>query len=253
MRVSSKRNLVTGLVAVLALVGCGDDLTTEADTPSPGPTTPQGPQATPPNLAPIAAAGADQVAECASHTGSIVALSSAGSSDSDGQVTLYEWFEEGRLIATGPTPSVTLALGTHTILLRVRDDDGGTNDDVVVVTIQDTSAPALAMHVSPTTLWPPNHTMHVVSRGISATDVCDPSPTVLVTVTSDEPENGLGDGDTAPDWSVQQTGAGVFDVLVRAERSGRENGRVYTIGAVATDHSGNGATAGGTVRVPHNQ
>jgi hypothetical protein len=253
MRASSIRDLVTGLAAVLALVGCGDDLTTEADTPSPGPATPQGPQATPPNLAPIAAAGADQVAECESHTGTIVALSSAGSSDSDGQVTLYEWFEERRLIATGPTPTVNLPLGTHTILLRVRDDDGGTNDDVVIVTIQDTRAPALAMRISPTTLWPPNHTMHVVSRGISASDVCDASPIVLVTVTSDEPENGLGDGDTAPDWSVPQMGPGVFDVLVRAERSGLENGRVYTIGAVATDASGNRATSSGTVTVPHNQ
>jgi hypothetical protein len=95
--------------------------------------------------------------------------------------------------------------------------------------------------------------MHLVSRGITASDTCDPSPTVRVTVASDEPENGLGDGDTAPDWSVQQAGAAIFDVSVRAERSGRGDGRVYTIGAVGTDGSGNGATAGGTVTVPHNQ
>jgi hypothetical protein len=247
------RGLVSGVLVVFLLVGCGDDLTTELDVPSPGPTSPQGPQATPPNVAPIAAAGPDQAAECGSHAGTSVTLSSAGSSDSDGQVALYEWFEEGRLIATGPAPTLTLLLGTHTILLRVTDDDGGTNDDVVIVRIEDTRAPAVTMSISPTTLWPPNHTMHVVSRGISASDVCDPSPTVLVTVTSDEPENGLGDGDTAPDWSVQQTALAVFDVSVRAERSGLGNGRLYTIGAVATDGSGNSATAGGTVRVPHNQ
>jgi hypothetical protein len=246
------RGLVSGVLAVFVLVGCGDDLTTEADTPPAGPTTPQGPQATPPNVAPIAVAGPDQAAECASHTGTSVTLSSAGSSDSDGQVTLYEWFEEGRLIATGPTPTVDFALGTHTIILRVKDDDGGTNDDVVIVAIQDTHAPTLSMHISPTSLWPPNHTMHVVSRGISASDVCDPSPTLLVTVTSDEPENGLGDGDTAPDWSVQRTGL-AFDVSVRAERSGLGDGRVYTIHAAATDGSGNGATTDGSVRVPHNQ
>jgi hypothetical protein len=253
MRPFPMRGLVSGLAAALVLVGCGDDLTTEVDTPRSGPTTPQGPQASPPNLAPNALAGPDQAAECASHSGASVTLTSVGSSDSDGQVTLYEWFEEGRLIATGPTPTLTLALGTHTILLRVTDDDGGTNDDLVIVVIRDTRPPTVALRISPTTLWPPNHTMHVVSRGISAADVCDPSPTARVTVASDEPENGLGDGDTAPDWAVQEVRSAVFDVAVRAERSGLGNGRAYTIGASATDQSGNGATAGGTVSVPHNQ
>jgi hypothetical protein len=253
MHRSPVRSVVPGFLVVMFLAGCGDDLTTELDTPSSGPTTPQGPQATPPNVAPIAAAGPDQGAECLTHVGTSVTLTSAGSSDSDGQITLYEWFEDGRLIATGPAPAVTLAFGTHTILLRTTDDDGGTNDDIVIVAIRDTRAPTLAMLISPTTLWPPNHAMHVVSRGVSASDACDPLPTVLVTVTSDEPENGLGDGDTAPDWSVQQTTLATLDVSVRAERSGLGDGRVYTIGAVATDRSGNSTTAGGTVTVPHNQ
>jgi hypothetical protein len=250
---SPVRGLVSGVLAAFVLVGCGDDLTTEADTAPSGPTTPQGPQATPPNVAPNAFAGPDQAGECASHSGTRVTLTSAGSSDTDGQVTLYEWFEDGRLIATGPAPTLNFALGTHTILLRVTDDDGGTNDDVVIVTIRDTRAPLVAMHISPTTVWPPNHTMHVVSRGISAADVCDPSPTVHVTVTSDEPENGLGDGDTAPDWSVQQVRVAVFDVAVRAERSGVGNGRTYAIGTTAADGSGNSTTADGAVSVPHNQ
>ena len=253
MRRSSVRGLLPGLLVATILLGCGDDLTTELDTPSTGPTTPQGPQATPPNVAPIAVAGPDQAAECASHAGTSVTLSSAGSSDSDGQITRYEWFEEGRLIATGAVPTLTLAFGTHTILLRTTDDDGGTNDDVVIVAIRDTSAPTVTMVISRTTLWPPNHTMHVVSRGVSASDVCDPSPVVLITVASDEPVNGLGDGDTAPDWSVQQTALAVFDVSVRAERSGLGDGRVYTIGAVATDRAGNSASSRGSVTVPHNQ
>jgi hypothetical protein len=253
MRRSAVREVIRGFLVVVTFLGCGDDPTAPVDDPLSGPTTPQGPQATPPNVAPIARAGADQTLECATHAGSSVTLTSAGSLDSDGQISVYEWFENGRLIATGPTPSLTLALGPHTILLRVKDDDGGTNDDLVVITIQDTKAPTIAMAVSPTTLWPPNHKMHLVSRGVSASDVCDSAPALLVTVVSDEAENGLGDGDTAPDWSVQQTAPFVFDVWVRAERSGRENGRVYTIRAVATDGSGNGASSSGTVKVPHNQ
>ena len=245
-------SLSSALVA-LALTGCGDRLSTKSDGTPLGPATPEGPSAVPPNAAPLAAAGIDQTVECATHSGSLVNLTSAGSSDSDGQITLYEWFENGRLIATGPTPSVTLALGVHSIILRVRDDDGGTNDDLVVVRLQDTRVPTLAMTVTPTRLWPPNHTMHVVARDVAASDACDPKPSLVVTVSSNEPINGLGDGDTAPDWSVEQDGAGLVDVWVRSERSGLGNGRVYSLNAVATDASGNGTSSAGTVRVPHNQ
>lgn len=237
----------------LGFLACGDDLGTESGGAALGPTTPQGPSAVPPNTAPLAAAGIDQTVECVTHSGSFVNLTSAGSSDSDGQIVLYEWFENGELIATGPTPSVTLALGAHSIILRVRDDDGGTNDDLVVVRVQDTRVPTLAMNVTPTRLWPPNHTMHLVASNVTASDACDPKPALVVTVTSNEPVNGLGDGDTAPDWSVEQDGAGLVDVWVRAERSGLGEGRVYSLSAVATDGSGNGTSSAGTVRVPHNQ
>lgn len=253
MRRSSIVGLLSAVLVAVVPLGCGEDGPAALDTPE-GPTTPQGPQAVPPNVAPSAVAGPDQAAECTSHAGSSVTLTSAGSSDSDGQIALYEWFENGRRIATGPTPTVTLAFGTHTILLRTTDDDGGTNDDVVVVDIRDTRAPAVAMLISPTSLWPPNHTMHVVSRGASASDVCDPAPGLAFAITSDEPVNGLGDGDTAPDWAVQQTGVSTFDVSVRAERSGLGDGRVYTIGAVATDRAGNrSAPVTGTVTVAHNR
>ena len=104
---------LSGLVPtllVVALIGCGDELSTEVDVPLQGPTTPQGPQATPPNAAPLAVAGPDQAAECATHAGSSVTLTSAGSGDSDGQITLYEWFESGELIAEIPTGTETLYL-----------------------------------------------------------------------------------------------------------------------------------------------
>ena len=43
-------------------------------------------------------------------------------------------------------------------------------------------------------------------------------------LTQDEPTNGLGDGDTPIDAIVSGDG-----VLLRAERSGNGNGRVYTV------------------------
>lgn len=245
-------NRLAAMAIVLSMAGCGADTTSPAARQA-GPTAPQGPRATPPNSAPLARSGADLVAECLSHEGATITLDGSTSADSDGRIVLYEWFEQGKLIATGATPTVTLGTGTHQILMQVTDNQGGTNDDVVAVTIQDTNAPAIQMTVEPSALWPPNHTMRLVSSSISITDVCDPAPALGVTVTSDEAENGLGDGDTAPDWLVERIPSGAFDVWVRAERSGLGNGRVYGVRATGADRSGNSAVRSGTVTVPHNQ
>lgn len=117
----------------------------------------------------------------------------------------------------------------------------------------DVTPPTIALTVDPDMLWPPNHKMHLVASGISATDDIDPAPSLSVTVISNEPVNGTGDGDTEPDWDVVDNSDGTYDVWVRAERSGTGEGRVYTITATATDFAGNTATAVGTVTVPHDQ
>jgi hypothetical protein len=69
----------------------------------------------------------------------------------------------------------------------------------------------------------------------------------ITSVTQDEPTNGLGDGDTAVDAIIQSTAY----VLLRAERSGLGNGRVYIINFTAIDDLGQ--TCAGSVRVdvPH--
>ena len=254
MRPSQLLALAASVAIVISITTCGGRGPTAPETAGKhGPLTPQGPSATPPNLAPSADAGQDVTVECASHAGSTLTLDGSRSSDSDGRIVLSEWFEEGRLIATGATPTVTLGLGAHPIILRVTDDHGGTNDDLVVVTVRDTRAPEIVMTVDPATLWPPNHTMRLVSRGIAAVDVCDAAPSLDVSVASNEPVNGLGDGDTAPDWLVERNADGTVNASVRAERSGLGAGRLYTIAVAATDHSGNAATRSGTVTVPHNQ
>ncbi|NIN11517.1 MAG: hypothetical protein GTN62_08430 [Gemmatimonadales bacterium] len=117
----------------------------------------------------------------------------------------------------------------------------------------DVTPPTIDLVVDPDMLWPPNHKMHLVASGISATDDFDPSPSLSVTVTSNEDVNGVGDGDTEEDWEVVDNSDGTFDVYVRAERSGTGDGRVYTITATATDAAGNTATETGTVTVPHDR
>lgn len=64
-------------------------------------------------------------------------------------------------------------------------------------------------------------------------------------VSSNEPVDGLGDGDQVPDWQI----AGNLTVNLRAERAGNGSRRVYTISVGCTDASGNSSTK--TVPVPH--
>jgi hypothetical protein len=69
---------------------------------------------------------------------------------------------------------------------------------------------------------------------------------VITKVTQDEPVNGLGDGDTSPDAVVLGR-----TVLLRAERSGSGNGRVYQVSFTAFDSNGATCSGGITVGVPH--
>ncbi|MES1215635.1 MAG: hypothetical protein ABUT20_08960, partial [Bacteroidota bacterium] len=69
-----------------------------------------------------------------------------------------------------------------------------------------------------------------------------------LTVSSNEPINGVADGDTDPDWIVVDD----HHVQLRAERSAKGDGRIYTITITAADGSGNSAVKTVQVRVPHN-
>jgi hypothetical protein len=67
-----------------------------------------------------------------------------------------------------------------------------------------------------------------------------------LSVTSNEPDNGLGDGDKPNDFTVVNSHL----VQLRAERSGTGNGRTYTITITCTDAAGNPSTKTVTVKVP---
>ena len=105
----------------------------------------------------------------------------------------------------------------------------------------------LGVTVSPNLLWPPNHKYVTVKATVQVADNKDPNPTwKLVSVTSNEPDNGLDDGDTPNDIVI------VNDTIfkLRAERSGTGTGRVYTITYQATDAYGNTTVTSVTVTVP---
>ena len=203
------------------------------------------------NQPPVADAGPDQSVDCALSSGADVTLDGSGSSDPDSDPLTYTW--TGAFGTTsGVSPTIIFLPGTYTINLTVIDGNGGTASDQVYITvIEDTTPPVIAFSLDATSLWPPNHEMVLVASGVSASDLCDETPVLSIEVISNEEANGKGDGNTESDSDVVDNGDGTYDVYVRAERSGKGDGRVYTIAVTATDASGNSAMVEGTVEVQH--
>lgn len=130
---------------------------------------------------------------------------------------------------------------------------GGTAS--VSVTIQrDTTAPTVACSVTPNAIWPPNHKLVNANASVSVTDPLSGSAGfTLVSATSNEPDDGLGDGDTPNDIQGFVTGTADTSGQVRAERSGTGTGRVYTLTYQGADQAGNMALCSGMVSVPHDR
>ncbi len=149
-----------------------------------------------------------------------------------------------------PASGSTFPIGTTTVNVTAADAAGNTSSGSFTVTVRDTTAPSLT-GVSPSsaTLWPPNHQMVPISIAATSNDLVGVTSLKIISVVSSEPDNGLGDGDTAND--IQITGA--LTVNLRAERSGKGNGRTYTITVEAKDAAGNTTTATTTVSVPKSQ
>ncbi len=87
------------------------------------------------NQTPTVDAGSDQyVVDAGNDCLEDVTLSgSAG--DVDGTIESYVWTDSGVEIATGPSPTVTLGIGTHLIELTVTDDGGKPASDTVTIDI----------------------------------------------------------------------------------------------------------------------
>jgi HYR domain len=125
------------------------------------------------------------------------------------------------------------------------------------VTVNDTQAPEIIAVARPVMVWPPNHkyvTFEVADLVRAASDNCDRTvdidSVIIPRVTSDEPENEGGDGNTRDDIVIASD---CKSVQLRAERMGDGNGRVYTLTFIATDMAGNVGTAMAKVVVPHSQ
>ncbi|MBI5576031.1 MAG: right-handed parallel beta-helix repeat-containing protein [Deltaproteobacteria bacterium] len=206
------------------------------------------------NHVPTADAGADMTV----NEGSEVTLNGSGA-DPDGDSLAYRWTQTGgpAVVLTdiqSAYPSFTAPLtgpGGATLAFSLVTSDGAAESipDTVTVAILNINDPPVCnlARANPELLWPPNHKL--VEVGITGVNDSN-NDSVKITVTGvmqDEPVNGLGDGDTGPDAVLQGDKA-----LLRAERSGSGNGRVYRVDFVAEDNNGGSCTGSVRVTVPQN-
>lgn len=144
------------------------------------------------------------------------------------------------------------AVGAHDIDIHASAGDAG-NELLCTagLTVTDTVPPVIEGKTI--VLWPPNHKVHTVTAAdcVEVRDACDGEiPAYFTRVSSDEPNDALGDGHHAPDIVAND---GCESVQLRAERQGGGNGRVYTLDVEATDAAGNRATGTCYVLVPHDR
>lgn len=160
-----------------------------------------------------------------------------GSFDPDGDNITFA------LDSTGP-----FDLGDHLVTLTVTDTHGASSSFSTIVTVVPINIGNIS--VSKSELWPPNHKMVDVTVSYDAINNCGTGgANCVLSVSSNEPINGTGDGDTSPDWEI----INAHHVRLRSERSGNGGGRIYTITITCTDGVGNSSAKSVTVTVPKSQ
>jgi len=149
------------------------------------------------------------------------------------------------LVADGTAINNTATVSSFT------PDSDTTNDSATATTTVSNPPPTITnVTADPSVLWPPNHRMVNVTLSYDVTDNCPlPPGSCTLSVTSNEPVLGHGSGHTSPDWIVLDD----HHVLLRAEREGNGDGRIYTITITCVDSGGNTSTEDVTVTVPHDR
>ena len=214
-------------------------------------------------IAPDCNAGAGYSAECSGGT-TTIALDGTGSSDPAGLTLNFAWTTDcpGGSFDDPASPSPSLILDTLapcplTCNVTLTVDNGSASSSCdASVTVADTQPPIVTSAGTVTAcLWPPNHKYVPVPAGDirpTVTDACGGPVTWTITgCASNQPDNGLGDGNTEDDCLIAPDGQ---SLMVRAERQGGEPaGRDYAVEVVATDGCGNVSppSTGAIVHVPH--
>ena len=191
------------------------------------------------NKPPTANAGNNLLAECNGNNNATVTLDGSASTDPDNDELGYTW--SGSFgTRTGKITSVILPVGTHCITLTVEDPSGHIDKKKVSVTVQDKVGPVVNVSLTPSLLWPPNHKFVEINATVNAVDACGTVESiVLYSIVASEGANIVGSGNTSPD--IIEANYNTHDLVfkLRAERSGPNRRRIYTVTYKATDNAGN--------------
>ena len=147
-----------------------------------------------------------------------------------------------------PAPDGTVIANTASATSTTADPNTAPNNtSAASVTVSNPPPVISNLAVDKPVLGAPNHKLEDITLTYDLSDNCDSALVPVITITSDQPVNGTGDGDTAPDWEVVDA----HHVRLRAERSPTiAAGRTYTITLTVTDSAGASASSSVTVRVP---
>ncbi len=145
-----------------------------------------------------------------------------------------------------PASGSLFPVGTNIVSCVAVDSSGNTNTCAFKVIVVKPPPPITSVVATPSILWPPNHEMISVTITVVASGSFTSR---LYSVTSSDPTNTTGDGNTGGDWFF----TGPLTLQLPAERASQSVGRVYTITIKSTDAAGNVIFSTVTVTVPPNQ
>jgi len=133
-------------------------------------------------------------------------------------------------------------VGTTIETFVAKDAAGNESTCSISVTVRDTEPPVITLSQNLDTKWPPNHKAFEIMIDDYIESVTDNCPGVSIEdviideVSSDEPQNENGDGNTDSDITM---GEDCKTVYLLAERQGGGNGRVYKVELAVMDAHGN--------------
>ena len=143
--------------------------------------------------------------------------------------------DSGDALALSVDPATPLALGQHTVSLVATDSRGVSRTATAVATIADQSGPVISgLAVDPPALWPPNHTLTLVTVVYTVADNCGSTTTELLVSSSDSPGGNRLDAQVVDNHHV----------LLPADWE-----REYLVTVVATDTAGNASASSVAIRV----
>ena len=91
-------------------------------------------------------------------------------SDSDGEIIAYEWTKENKILATTLTfEYLPTVIGTDKLRLRVTDNDGATNSDSILITVNELASSLVSKWLTPT------QNICVANRGSFSLNSCQAS------------------------------------------------------------------------------